>query len=258
MSRGGGKQPEFKVYVGNIPYTVTKDDLHQLFQKNVGNVMGFNLVLDRDTQRPKGFGFCSFSTQASAAQAIERMHEFEVAGRNLKVSAAGGKGGYAGGGGGSGGGSGFRAQPTQAEIQMEQIQSQYMQQQQQQREEVMRRQREAEGRRRQEQAARAKLISEIKIGELAPNEIWKCMAYAKSVMSDDEAQFRTLLTDHREVLIELLRGQLKLEMLRTPVAGLPSLAEANAAAAAAALAKQQQQQRMQQMRYGAAVAPPQQ
>ena len=100
MSRGGGKQPEFKVYVGNIPYTVTKDDLHQLFQKNVGNVMGFNLVLDRDTQRPKGFGFCSFSTQASAAQAIERMHEFEVAGRNLKVSAAGGKGGYAGGGGG--------------------------------------------------------------------------------------------------------------------------------------------------------------
>ena len=70
-----GRPEEFKVYVGNIPYAVSQDELAALFQKNIGNVLGFNLVLDRDTQRPNRAGIDRYrqvSTGIDRYRQVER------------------------------------------------------------------------------------------------------------------------------------------------------------------------------------------
>ena len=85
-----------KLYVGNLPFSVTSDDLQALFSQQ-GEVHSVNLVTDRDTGRPRGFGFVEMeNTQA----AIDALNGHELEGRALKVNVARER--QAGGGGGSG------------------------------------------------------------------------------------------------------------------------------------------------------------
>ena len=101
---------ESKLYVGNLSYNVSEDELRELFAQ-AGEVKEVMLIKDRDTHRPKGFGFVEMMTQADAEKAIQMFNDHEVDGRRLTVNIArpreerpgGGGGGRGGGGGGRGG-----------------------------------------------------------------------------------------------------------------------------------------------------------
>ncbi len=105
-----------KLYVGNISYNTTENDLHDAFAAH-GTVLEANLMVDRETGRPRGFGFVTMSTPEEAQKAIEGMNGASLDGRALTVNIArpreerapggGGGGGRGFGGGGGGGGRGF-------------------------------------------------------------------------------------------------------------------------------------------------------
>ncbi len=103
-----------KLYVGNLPYSVTEDGLSQKFAE-FGTVESAKLITDRDTGRSKGFGFVEMATDSEAQAAIDRLNGTDYDGRPMTVNEAkpqqkrpGGGGGYGGGGGGArrGGGGG--------------------------------------------------------------------------------------------------------------------------------------------------------
>lgn len=100
-----------KLYVGNLPYSVTEEGLSAKFAEH-GTVESAKLITDRDTGRSKGFGFVEMSTDAEAQAAIDRLNGTDYDGRPMTVNEAkpqqrrpggGGGGGYGGGGGGGGG-----------------------------------------------------------------------------------------------------------------------------------------------------------
>ncbi|MBI3652218.1 MAG: RNA-binding protein [Acidobacteria bacterium] len=104
-----------KIYVGNLSYQTTENDLTNLFEQ-VGQVESVSIITDRDTGRSKGFAFVEMDAEG-AEKAIAQFNGTEVNGRTLTVNEArpreersggggGGRGGYGGGRGGSGGGGG--------------------------------------------------------------------------------------------------------------------------------------------------------
>ena len=100
-----------KLYVGNLPYSATDNELFQIFAQ-VGAVESAKVIFERETGRSKGFGFVEMSTDELALECIDRLNGVEYGGRLMSVSLAkppaprtGGFGG-AGGGGGFGGGAG--------------------------------------------------------------------------------------------------------------------------------------------------------
>jgi RNA recognition motif-containing protein len=107
-----------KLFIGNLPFKATEDSLHSLFEQ-AGEVISTRIVLDRETQRPRGFGFVEMGSREEADRAIEMFNGYSMMGRPIKVNEAlpreegaprGGGGGYGGGGGrdrgGYGGGGG--------------------------------------------------------------------------------------------------------------------------------------------------------
>ncbi|MFH1643939.1 MAG: RNA-binding protein [bacterium] len=108
-----------KIYVGNLSYDATEDDLKQAFEA-YGEVTSVNIIKDKFSGDSKGFGFVEMGTQEEGQAAIEGLNGQEIKGRNLKVNEArpredrprsGGFGGNRGGGsrggfGGSRGGNG--------------------------------------------------------------------------------------------------------------------------------------------------------
>ena len=101
-----------KLYVGNLTYNVNETDLETLFSQ-FGTVQSAQIIIDRDTNRSKGFGFVEMGTDAEAQAAIQGLDGQDHEGRNLTVNEAkpreprsGGGGGYGGGGGGGGYGGG--------------------------------------------------------------------------------------------------------------------------------------------------------
>jgi RNA recognition motif-containing protein len=98
-----------KLYVGNLSYSTTQEQLSELFA-NHGEVVEVALITDRDTGRSKGFGFVTMATAEAAQTAIQRLNGASFDNRTLTVNEArpreerGGSGGYGGGGYGSGGG----------------------------------------------------------------------------------------------------------------------------------------------------------
>lgn len=99
-----------KLYVGNLSFRVTSDDLQAHFA-TAGGVESANVVYDRDTGRSRGFGFVEMATPEEAAAAIEQFNGTEYDGRNMVVNEArpreergGGGGGRGRGHGGGGGG----------------------------------------------------------------------------------------------------------------------------------------------------------
>ncbi|HEX4378168.1 MAG TPA: RNA-binding protein [Steroidobacteraceae bacterium] len=98
-----------KIYVGNLPFTTTDAELRTLFSEH-GTVESVSLPSDRETGRPRGFGFVEMS-QADAARAIQSLNGKDLGGRPLRVNEAEDKprsGGPRGGGGGGGGGGNYR------------------------------------------------------------------------------------------------------------------------------------------------------
>ncbi len=91
---------ELKIYVGNLSYDTTDESLRGLFAQH-GSVEDVHIVTDRDTGRPRGFGFVSMPERGEAIAAIDALNRFEFEGRTLNVSEARPK--ERGGGGGGGG-----------------------------------------------------------------------------------------------------------------------------------------------------------
>ena len=100
-----------KLFVGNLPFSVTDESLQQMFAE-AGTVDSAQVVMDKFSGRSKGFGFVEMSTDDEAAKAVSQLNGREVDGRALTVNEArpqaprgsgGGGGGYGGGGGGFGG-----------------------------------------------------------------------------------------------------------------------------------------------------------
>jgi RNA recognition motif-containing protein len=78
---------EAKLYVGNLSYTTTEEDLRTLFSQ-AGNVAAVTLIKDRDSGRSKGFAFVEMSTQAEAEEAIKMLNGKNYGERELKVNIA--------------------------------------------------------------------------------------------------------------------------------------------------------------------------
>lgn len=78
---------EPKLYVGNLSYEATEDDLRQLFAE-AGPVASASIITDRDTGRSKGFGFVEMTTQADAEKAVSMFNGRELHNRPLKVDLA--------------------------------------------------------------------------------------------------------------------------------------------------------------------------
>lgn len=95
-----------KLYVGNLPFTATDDAVRALFSKH-GTVESVSLITDRDTGRPRGFGFVEMSN-ADASRAMQALNGTDFDGRSLKINEAQDRQRSGGGGGGHGGGGGRR------------------------------------------------------------------------------------------------------------------------------------------------------
>jgi RNA recognition motif-containing protein len=101
-----------KLYVGNLPYSVTEQDLQGLFS-SAGTVDSVNVMRDMATGRARGFAFVEMSTEEEAQAAVSMLNDRDFGGRNLTVNEARpktGGGGFGGGGNGgyNGGGQGRR------------------------------------------------------------------------------------------------------------------------------------------------------
>ena len=110
-----------KLYVGNLSFETSKEDLQEMFAK-AGTVESVSLIEDRETGRSRGFGFIEMSSNEEGQAAIATLNGKEIDGRALTVNEAkpresngggggnrgggGGRGGYGGGGGGNRGGGG--------------------------------------------------------------------------------------------------------------------------------------------------------
>lgn len=101
-----------KLYVGNLSFNTTENDLHDAFAAH-GTVVEANLMVDRESGRPRGFGFVTMGTPEEAQKAIDALNGATLDGRPLTVNIArpreerppgggGRSGGYGGGGGGGG------------------------------------------------------------------------------------------------------------------------------------------------------------
>ena len=89
-----------KLYVGNLPFSATEDTLRTLFAEH-GTVEKLSLVNDRETGRPRGFGFVEMSN-ADASRAMQALNGKDFGGRPLKVNEAQDRPRTGGGGGGGG------------------------------------------------------------------------------------------------------------------------------------------------------------
>ena len=74
-----------KIYVGNLPFSATEEEITSLFSAH-GEVSSVSLITDRDTGRPRGFGFVEM--ESGADEAIKALDNAELGGRNLKVNEA--------------------------------------------------------------------------------------------------------------------------------------------------------------------------
>jgi cold-inducible RNA-binding protein len=78
---------ENKLYVGNLPYTFSDDDMHRTFSE-FGSISSAKVVMDRDSGRSKGFGFVEMATAAEATAAIKALHGRDLGGRDMVVNVA--------------------------------------------------------------------------------------------------------------------------------------------------------------------------
>ncbi len=90
-----------KLYVGNLPFSATEEDIRALFEPH-GALSTVAVITDRETGRPRGFGFVEFEDDGSAEAAMRALDGMDMAGRNLRVNEAHDRRGGGDGGGGGG------------------------------------------------------------------------------------------------------------------------------------------------------------
>ena len=78
---------DIKLYVGNLAFSTTEDELRTLFAQ-AGTVNSVSIITDRDTGRSRGFGFVAMGTQAEAEDAIKKFDQTDLGGRDLRVNIA--------------------------------------------------------------------------------------------------------------------------------------------------------------------------
>jgi RNA recognition motif-containing protein len=89
-----------KLYIGNLPFSSTEEDLKDLFARH-GTVESVNVITDRETGRPRGFAFVEMEEESAAQDAIRALDGSDLGGRNIRVNEAQER--SRGGGGGGGG-----------------------------------------------------------------------------------------------------------------------------------------------------------
>jgi cleavage stimulation factor subunit 2 len=87
MGDGSIDKSQRSVFVGNIPYEATEERLKEIFSE-VGPVISFKLVYDRETGKPKGYGFCEYADVETALSAMRNLNGVEIGGRTLRVDNA--------------------------------------------------------------------------------------------------------------------------------------------------------------------------
>jgi len=105
-----GDTMEIKLYVGNLPYSTTEDDLRTMFAQ-AGEVKSVAVIKDRDSGTSKGFGFIEMGTQEEAQKAISTFDGYSMGDRQLKVNMARPRE-ERGGFGNRGGGGGYNRRPS--------------------------------------------------------------------------------------------------------------------------------------------------
>jgi len=93
-----------RLYVGNLPFSADEQAVRELFEQNGRTVAEVRLITDRDTGRPRGFGFVEMGSNEEADGAIRELNGYEMDGRALTVNEARERTGGGGRGGGGGGG----------------------------------------------------------------------------------------------------------------------------------------------------------
>jgi RNA recognition motif-containing protein len=76
-----------KLFVGSLPWSVNDQKLKETFEQH-GSVLSAKIILDRDTQRSRGFGFVEMENSTDASKAIKALNETEIDGRNIVVNEA--------------------------------------------------------------------------------------------------------------------------------------------------------------------------
>lgn len=99
VPRKGALSMASNLYVGNLPFEMTEDELHELFAAH-GEVVSAKVITDRETGRPRGFGFVEMQEAEDAQKAIQSLDGQDFKGRNLKVNVAKPREDRGGGGGG--------------------------------------------------------------------------------------------------------------------------------------------------------------
>ena len=89
-----------RLFVGNLPFSAEEHTLRELFERNDLVVEEVKLITDRDTGRPRGFGFVEMGSSEDADKAIQALNGYELDGRQLNVNEARERSGGGGGGGG--------------------------------------------------------------------------------------------------------------------------------------------------------------
>ena len=89
-----------RIYVGNLPFSADESSVKTLFEQNDRSVTEVKLITDRDTGRPRGFGFVEMANGEDAEKAISELNGYEMDGRELNVNEAKERGEGGGGGGG--------------------------------------------------------------------------------------------------------------------------------------------------------------
>ncbi len=87
-----------KLYVGNLPFSITEDELRSTFERH-GTVSSVNVIMDRDTGRARGFAFVEMDEASAADDAMRALDGSDLGGRNMKVNEAQDKNRGGGGGG---------------------------------------------------------------------------------------------------------------------------------------------------------------
>jgi RNA recognition motif-containing protein len=85
--RGEDYELSKKIYIGNIPFSSTEDELRALFERH-GGVASVNVITDRDTGRPRGFAFVEMDDASAADDAIRALDGSELGGRSIRVNEA--------------------------------------------------------------------------------------------------------------------------------------------------------------------------
>ena len=101
-SGGSNLECRMKIYIGNVSYNTTEDQIRQAFE-NFGETTSVNMITDRDSGRPKGFGFVEMTSDEEGQAAIDGLNGTDFDGRTIKVNVARPR---TEGGGGRGGNSG--------------------------------------------------------------------------------------------------------------------------------------------------------